>query len=52
MLDLRDNKYTKKDQKEQKEEYEKKDDKDYYKKLFESHLEKNEFLHHLIHYTR
>ena len=40
MLDLRDNKYTKNDQKDQKEEYEKKDDKDYYKKLFESHLEK------------
>jgi hypothetical protein len=42
MLDLRDNKYTKKDQKDQKEEYEKKDDKDYYKKLFESHLEKKD----------
>jgi hypothetical protein len=33
MLDLRDNKYTKKEQKAQKEN-------DYYKKLFESHLDK------------
>jgi hypothetical protein len=40
MLDLRDNKYSKKDQKEDDEKDNTKKDKDYYKKLFESHLEK------------
>jgi len=39
MLDLRDNKYNKKTKEEDVKD-EKKDDKDYYKKLFESHLEK------------
>jgi hypothetical protein len=39
MLDLRDNKYTKKT-KEDDDKYNTKKDKDYYKKLFENHLEK------------